>query len=41
VELAKYAHSHLTDPQNFYRVYEAFEYEASVQEVQQAVRAND
>ncbi|SFQ31462.1 DUF4476 domain-containing protein [Hymenobacter arizonensis] len=39
VELAKYAHSHLTDPQNFYRVYEAFEYDASVQEVQQAVRA--
>ncbi|WP_426058430.1 DUF4476 domain-containing protein [Hymenobacter sp. B1770] len=40
IELAKYAHSHLTDPQNFYRIYEAFEYDASVQEVQQAVRAD-
>jgi hypothetical protein len=37
VELAKYAHSHVSDPENFYRVYEAFEFEASVQEVQRAV----
>lgn len=39
VELAKYAHSHVADPQNFYRVYESFDFDASVQEVQQAVGA--
>jgi hypothetical protein len=37
VELAKYAHSHVSDPQNFYRVYESFDFDASIQEVQQAV----
>jgi len=37
VEIAKYAHSHVYDPQNFYRVYEGFDFDASIQEVQQAV----
>ncbi|GAA4351633.1 hypothetical protein GCM10023185_10450 [Hymenobacter saemangeumensis] len=37
VELAKYAHSHVYDPQNFYRVYEGFDFDASVREVQRAV----
>ncbi|WP_310396710.1 DUF4476 domain-containing protein [Hymenobacter sp.] len=37
VELAKFAHSHVADPQNFYRVYEAFDFDASAREVQQAV----
>jgi hypothetical protein len=37
VEYAKYAYSHVVDPQNFYRVYDAFDFDASVQEVQQAV----
>ena len=37
VELAKFAHSRVADPQNFYRVYDAFDFDASVQEVQQAV----
>ena len=37
VELAKYAYAHVADRQNFYRVYEAFDFESSVQEVQQAV----
>ena len=37
VELAKFAYPHVADQQNFYRVYDAFEFEASVQEVQQAV----
>ncbi|WP_046244036.1 DUF4476 domain-containing protein [Hymenobacter terrenus] len=39
VELAKFAYPHVTDPQNFNRVYQAFNYEASKQEVQQAVSA--
>ena len=39
VELAKFAHSRVADPQNFYRIYDAFDFDASVQEVQQAVRA--
>ena len=39
VELAKFAYSHVADRQNFYRVYEAFEFDASAQEVQQAVAA--
>ena len=37
VELAKYAYEHVADRQNFYRVYEAFDFESSVREVQQAV----
>lgn len=37
VELAKYAYAHVVDPQDFDRVYEAFQFEASVREVQQAI----
>lgn len=37
VELAKFAHSHVADPQNFYRVYEAFDFDNNAQEVQRAV----
>ena len=37
MELAKFAYSHVADPQNFYRVYESFDFDASAQEVQQAV----
>ena len=37
VELAKFAYSHVADPQNFYRVYDAFDFDASAREVQQAV----
>ncbi|WP_158010841.1 DUF4476 domain-containing protein [Hymenobacter lapidarius] len=37
VELAKFAYSRVADPQNFYRVYDSFDFDASVQEVQQAV----
>lgn len=37
VELAKYAYPHVTDPQNFDRVYETFQFDASVREVQQAI----
>jgi hypothetical protein len=37
VELAKYAYSRVADRQNFYRVYEAFDFQSSVQEVQRAV----
>ena len=37
VELAKFAHSHVSDPHNFYQVYEGFDFDASVQEVQRAV----
>ena len=39
VELAKFAYPHVADPQNFYQVYEAFDFDASVQDVQQAVGA--
>ena len=39
VELAKFAYAHVADPQNFYRVYEAFDFDSSVQEVQAAVGA--
>ena len=39
VELAKFAYSHVTDPQNFFHVYDAFDFDASVQDVQQAVSA--
>jgi len=37
VELAKFAYTRVADPQNFYRVYEAFQFDGSVQEVRQAV----
>lgn len=37
VELAKFAHSHVSDPQNFYRVYEAFDFDNNAREVQRAV----
>lgn len=37
IELAKFAHAHVADRQNFYRVYEAFDFDASVREVQEAV----
>ena len=37
VELAKFAYSHVADPQNFYRVYDAFDFDASAQEVRQVV----
>ncbi|OGX81017.1 DUF4476 domain-containing protein [Hymenobacter glacialis] len=37
VELATFAYSRVADPQNFYRVYDSFDFDASVQEVQQAV----
>jgi len=37
VELAKYAYSHVADRQNFYRVYQAFDFDASTQEVQRAI----
>ncbi|MBF9221461.1 DUF4476 domain-containing protein [Hymenobacter ruricola] len=37
VEFAKYAYSHVVDQQNFYHVYDAFDFDASVEEVQQAV----
>jgi hypothetical protein len=39
VELATFAYSHVADRQNFYRVYEAFEFDSSVQEVQRATGA--
>ena len=39
VELAKFAYPHVADQQNFYRVYEAFDLDSSVEEVQQAVGA--
>ncbi|MDB5235011.1 MAG: hypothetical protein JWR44_2004 [Hymenobacter sp.] len=37
VDLAKFAYAHLEDPENFYRVYDSFEFEASAREVEQAV----
>lgn len=39
VELAKFAYARVADPQNFYRVYEAFQFDGSVQEVRRAVGA--
>ncbi|SNC77095.1 protein of unknown function [Hymenobacter gelipurpurascens] len=39
VELAKYAYPRIVDPQNFYRVYEAFDFQSNVQELQQYVQA--
>ncbi|KAA9331274.1 DUF4476 domain-containing protein [Hymenobacter busanensis] len=37
VDLAKFAFAHVADRQNFYRVYEAFSFDSSVQEVQRFV----
>ena len=39
VELAKFAYPHVTDPQNFNRVYQAFNFESSKRDVEQAVTA--
>ena len=41
VELAKFAYPHVADPQNFFHVYDAFDFEASVKDVQQAVAATE
>ncbi|MCB2380188.1 DUF4476 domain-containing protein [Hymenobacter sp. BT635] len=38
VELAKFAYPHVADQQNFYRVYESFQFESSVREVQEATK---
>ncbi|MFD2719182.1 DUF4476 domain-containing protein [Hymenobacter monticola] len=38
IDLAKFAYSHVNDPENFDRVYDAFETEAGAQAVEQAVR---
>ena len=37
VELAKFAYPHVADQQNFYRIYEAFDFDSSIEDVQQAV----
>ena len=37
IDLAKFAHSHISDPENFSRVYEAFETEDGARAVEQAV----
>ncbi|RYY17156.1 MAG: DUF4476 domain-containing protein [Cytophagaceae bacterium] len=37
IELAKYGYAHLSDQQNFYRVYGALRYASSIREVQQAL----
>jgi hypothetical protein len=37
IELAKYGYAHLSDPQNFYRVYDVLRYASSIREVQQAL----
>jgi len=39
VELAKFAHPRVADPQNFYQVYEAFNFDSSIRDVQRAVGA--
>ena len=39
VELAKFAYPHVTDPQNFTRVYETLTFEASKRDVEQAASA--
>ena len=39
VELAKFAYPHVTDPQNFTRVYETLTFEASERDVEQAASA--
>jgi len=38
IDLAKFAYSHVSDPENFDRVYDAFETETGAQAVEQAVR---
>jgi hypothetical protein len=38
VELAKFAYPHVADPQNFYRVYEVFTFDSSIQELRKAVQ---
>ncbi|MDO7848656.1 DUF4476 domain-containing protein [Hymenobacter sp. M29] len=38
IDLAKFAYSHVSDPENFDRVYDVFETEAGAQAVEQAVR---
>ena len=40
VELAKFAYPHVADPQNFNRVYDAFDVETNAREVRQAVSKN-
>ncbi|GAA4024671.1 hypothetical protein GCM10022409_05810 [Hymenobacter glaciei] len=37
LELAKFGYDHVTDPQNFERVYDAFNFEASKQELDEAI----
>jgi hypothetical protein len=37
IELAEYGYTHLSDPQNFYRVYDVLRYPSSIREVQQAL----
>jgi hypothetical protein len=39
IDLAKFAYSHVSDPNNFNRVYDAFETEAGARAVEQAVSA--
>ena len=39
VELAKFAYPHVTDPQNFTRVYQTLNFESSKREIEQAVSA--
>lgn len=44
LELAKYASSHVADPQNFYQVYELFNFDSNIKELQQysaQTRQND
>ncbi|MCC2545794.1 DUF4476 domain-containing protein [Hymenobacter sp. BT175] len=40
VELAKYAYQHVADQQNFYRIYDVFSFQSSIQEIQRATGAN-
>ena len=37
IELAEYGYDHLSDPQNFYRVYDVLRYPSRIREVQQAL----
>jgi hypothetical protein len=37
IELAEYGYAHVSDPQNFYRVYDALRFPSSIREVQQAL----
>jgi hypothetical protein len=37
IELAEYGYAHVSDPQNFYRVYDVLRYPSSIREVQQAL----